>query len=87
MKTIFVSGLQGRKFMLDDLRSGLQCRSVPNRTYLQEGPGNIADEIAAVERNDKAVALLMAAMPDAQAVTLLVAGKANPNWPNCPKVH
>jgi hypothetical protein len=64
----------------------MQIRAEPNLPA-REGPGNMADEIAAVERNDKAVAFLMAAMPDAQAVTLLVAGKADPNWPNCLKAH
>jgi hypothetical protein len=53
----------------------------------REGPGNTADEIVVVEQNDKPVAFLMAAMPDAQVVTLLAAGKADPNWPNCPKAH
>jgi hypothetical protein len=47
----------------------------------------MANEIAAVERNDKAVAFLMVAMPDVQVVTLLAAGKADCNWPNCLKAH
>jgi hypothetical protein len=64
----------------------MQVRAEPHLPA-NEGPGTMADWIATVERNDKAVAFLMAAMPNAQEVSLLAAGKADPNWPTCPKAH
>jgi gag-polypeptide of LTR copia-type len=52
-----------------------------------EGPGVNEDEEAAVERNRKAVLFLMLAMPNAIAINVLGAGKADKHWPNKPKAH
>jgi hypothetical protein len=53
----------------------------------REGPGVGADQQAAVERNMKAVAFLMAAMPDLQIINVMLAGLSDVNWPNEPKAH
>jgi hypothetical protein len=49
-----------------------------------EGPGVGADQQAAVKRNMKAVAFLMAAMPDLQIINVMSALIYDPDWPNEP---
>jgi hypothetical protein len=51
------------------------------------GPGVGADEIAAVERNSKAVSFLTAAMPNNLVVNVTAAGESDPNWPDQAKAH
>jgi gag-polypeptide of LTR copia-type len=52
-----------------------------------QGPGAGADEIAAVERNAKAVSFLTTAMPDKLLVNIMAAGKGDPDWPTQAKAH
>jgi hypothetical protein len=52
-----------------------------------EGPGVGADQQAAVKRNMKVAAFLMAAMPDLQIINIMSAGISDPDWPNEPKAH
>jgi hypothetical protein len=40
-----------------------------------------------VEQNMKAVAFLMAAIPDLQIINVMAAGISDPDWPNEPKAH
>jgi hypothetical protein len=53
----------------------------------REGPGVGADQQAVVKQNMKAVAFLMAAMPDLQIINVMSAGLSDINWPNEPKAH
>jgi hypothetical protein len=52
-----------------------------------EGPGVGADQEAAVERNMKAAAFLVSAMPNLQTSNVMAAGISDPGWPNEPKAH
>jgi hypothetical protein len=51
------------------------------------GPGVGVDQQAAVERNMKAAAFLMEAMPNSEVINIMAAGISDPPWPNQLKAH
>jgi hypothetical protein len=70
------------RFKFGDTMSSIAEADLP----ATEGPGTSVDEIAAVERNTKAVAFLMQVIPDSVLIGMRAAG-TNTDWPKKPKAH